>query len=230
MTIRAELIPTGDSTNSYPCACTALPPNTAVKAIAPLGRCRQRKKNMAPIEAEIATAAASTGSPISLAQVTPIVAERILPQRTDQGCAKGLDGTAKSKTAKTPINTINNNKQPKPMECPNNAFAKRPVNRMPTRAPALARMRSKRSTANDDGKQPFNQCNAFPMRSPSLFPCEQKGAVYMDFAIRPFWMRAMIAKTHRTADGGFILAAAGRAGGGGGGGGGGAGRAGGKQG
>src|SRR3569832_1884967 len=102
MTIRAELIPTGDSTNSYPCACTALPPNTAVKAIAPLGGCRQRKKNMAPIEAEIATAAASTGSPISLAQVTPIVAERILPQRTDQGCAGGRGGAAGGGAAGAP--------------------------------------------------------------------------------------------------------------------------------
>jgi len=32
----------------------------------------------------------------------------------------------------------------------------------------------------------------------------------MDFAIRPFWMRALLDKTHRAAAGGFILATAGQ--------------------
>src|SRR3954463_506326 len=93
-------------TKPYPIACTAGPPNTAVNATAPLGGCRQRSANMAAIASDAAMAAASTGSPISLAQVTPINPAATLPPMMDHGCARGLAGAANSNTAEAPMGAM----------------------------------------------------------------------------------------------------------------------------
>src|ERR1700758_2156255 len=79
------------------------PPSTAVNATAPDGGCTQRSANIPLIDSATASAAASVGSPTTIAQVTPIVADTRLPPMIDHGCASGLAGTANSSTADAPI-------------------------------------------------------------------------------------------------------------------------------
>ena len=58
---------------------------------------------MTPMEKATAAAAATAGSWMARAAVTPTRAEIVLPPRIDHGCASGLDGTANSNTAEAPM-------------------------------------------------------------------------------------------------------------------------------
>ncbi len=84
------------------------PPSTADSATAPLGGCMQRSANMKAIDTPKAKAAAMAMSLIKSAKVTPTTAAIVLPPIIDQGCAKGLAGTANNKTAEAPIGAIKN--------------------------------------------------------------------------------------------------------------------------
>src|SRR5579859_7437419 len=85
----------------------ARPPSTVVKATAPLGGCRQRSANIAPIDRQTAAPAAGTGSGIRRQQVMPTSADTRLPPTIDQGWASGLAGTANSSNAEAPIGASN---------------------------------------------------------------------------------------------------------------------------
>ncbi len=58
---------------------------------------------MAPIANEAPTPIAMIGSWMKCAAMMPIIAEIVLPPTIDHGCAKGLAGTAKRRTAEAPI-------------------------------------------------------------------------------------------------------------------------------
>src|SRR5690606_37910995 len=87
-------------------SCTALPPSTAVIATAPLGGCRESVVIIRIIARATARLKASVGLAIYKAQVTPITAAMVFPTIMFQGCARGLAGTAKSRTEDAPIGAI----------------------------------------------------------------------------------------------------------------------------
>ena len=100
-----------------------------MSATAPLGGCRQPSTIMAAIASDTAIAAAMIGSPIVNAQVTPMAAATVFPPSTDQGCASGLAGAAKSRTADAPIGAISSGWAPEPRAI----VLTKPVSKMPTR-------------------------------------------------------------------------------------------------
>jgi hypothetical protein len=135
-----EFRATGTKGNRKPALITAGPPSTAVSAAAPPGGCRQRVNDMAAMASATARPDAITGSCTKCATVTPTSAEIELPPMIDQGCASGLDGTAKSSTADAPIGaTSSATCGPPPMASP----LITPVSAMPMVAPMQAMSRSR---------------------------------------------------------------------------------------
>src|SRR5450830_336242 len=115
----------------------------------------QRKANMQAIASAMASAAASAGSATSRAQLTPTSAATRLPPMMDHGCASGLDGTANNNTAEAPIGAISHTVA---ASCGNISTLNSPVSKIPNKAPAQARMRSKRSTADRCGMKLLSHC------------------------------------------------------------------------
>ncbi|OIR17849.1 hypothetical protein GALL_20710 [mine drainage metagenome] len=97
------------------------------------------RENMAKIERPTAREAANTVLLIHIVQVTPIKAANMLPPIIDQGCAKGLEGTANNNTAEAPMGAI---KYGIELVLPSIKYVSRLVSKMPVKAPMQARKRS----------------------------------------------------------------------------------------
>ena len=72
-----------------------------------------------------------------MAQAVPINADTVFPTTTGQGWANGLEGTVNISTALAPMGGISHNMAPGLSHLLN-----KPVNKMPSAAPATARQRS----------------------------------------------------------------------------------------
>src|SRR6478752_6439924 len=144
----------GSNTKPKPNEWIDGPPRTAVSATAPDGGCTHRSVNIAQIAKAIASAAASTGSAIQVAQATPTVADTRFPPIIDQGCASGLAGTAKSSTAEAPIGATSNGML---ADDPSIRCIVPPVKPIPISAPRQERRRSGHLTATDDGAKLTSQ-------------------------------------------------------------------------
>jgi hypothetical protein len=105
-----ELRATTSNGKANPACQIAGPPITAVIATAPPGGCRHRSRDMARMAHATATPRASAECPKILNIRTPVTADTTFPPRMDQGCASGLEGTAKSRTAEAPIGAIKTGK------------------------------------------------------------------------------------------------------------------------
>ena len=110
--------------------------------------------NIAPIDSATAIGAASIGFVIQVAHATPIIAETILPPMIDQGCARGLAGTANSSTAEAPIGATSRGMN---ALSPRKTCITPAVNDMPSRAPRQDLNRSGQPSATGEGEKLRNQ-------------------------------------------------------------------------
>ncbi len=134
--------------NSLACPAMSGQPSTALSATAPPGGCRQRSSDMTSIAAETASAAARAGEPTACATHTPISADAALPPAIDHGWASGLDGTAKRRTADAPIGAMIHG-----IETGTIAAQVNPARPMPTSAPMLAIIRSRKLAPASSGEK-----------------------------------------------------------------------------
>src|ERR1700722_2221380 len=111
----------------------------------------QRSVNMAPIATPMAIEAARTGAEMKCAAVTPTIAATVLPPMIDQGWARGLDGTAKRRTAEAPIGAISKGSA---NVAPTAQELMTPVKRMPRNAPPEARSRSDAGRGRPEACEP----------------------------------------------------------------------------
>ena len=127
---------------------------TASSAIAPPGGCSDRVAIMSPIAPPTATDAATAGSSIQRAHAMPTSADNVFPPITDQGCASGLAGTAKTSTALAPKGATSQAL----------VVSSRPINwlmsaviRIPNAAPTTVRPRSLALMERVPGRKAFSQ-------------------------------------------------------------------------
>ena len=144
----SELEKTGNATKDQESLCSS----TTSSAAAPPGGCRQRSRIMTPMAIPTASAAASAVSGISMAQAVPINADTVLPPTTDHGCAKGLEGTANTRTALAPMGAMSHE-----VSCEPSHRLNKPVNKMPSAAPAMARHFSSVGIVKDAGRKRRSQ-------------------------------------------------------------------------
>jgi nitrate/nitrite transporter NarK len=93
-------------------------------------------------------------SGISMAQAVPINADKVFPPTTDQGWAMGLEGTPNTSTALAPMGAMS-----QVVAAGLSHWLNKPVNRMPSAAPATIRHRSTVGIVRDAGEKRRSQAS-----------------------------------------------------------------------